>query len=157
MPETPKANQVNLRVTFEEEKAISDACEALGLNISNLVEIGVIQAVIDLGMTLLDDSAPRLKPGYLWPWEPKRPEGESAKARITAYLPAPIYPTVESAAWALRLSVPMFSIGSALRHVSLAKLINERRQKSEPAKFNAKLAKVAVPYDFDALAKTTRH
>jgi len=153
----PKATQVNLRCTYEEETAIEAACEVLGLTLSSLVELGLIQAVTDLGMTLLDDAAPRLKPGYVWPFAPKRPEGDSAKARITAYVPAAIYPTVESAAWALRLSLPMFAIGAALRQIALAKLINERRHKSEPAKFNVKLAKLTVPYEFDELVKSTRH
>jgi uncharacterized protein (DUF1778 family) len=159
MPEssTPKATQVNLRCTYEEETCLTSAAEALGVNQSQLVELGLIQAVVDIGMTLVDDAAPRLKPGYIWPWEPKRPEGESAKARVTAYVPAIVYPTIESAAWALRLSVPQFAIGATLRLVALAKLINERRHKTEPQKHNPRLVKVVVPYGFDELAKTTRH
>jgi len=153
----PKATQVNLRCTYEEEAAIEAACEVLGLTLSSLVELGLTQVVTDFGMMLMDDAAPRLKPGYVWPFAPKRPEGDSAKARITAYVPAAIYPTVEAAAWAVRLSIPMFAIGAALREIALAKLLNERRQKSEPAKFNSKLAKLTVPYAFDELVKSTRH
>lgn len=156
-PNSHRAEQVNLRCTYEEEAALQAGCDALGLSLSNLVEIGVLQSCIDLGMTLLDDAPPRLKPGYVWPFAPKRPEGESSKARITAYIIAPLYPTVAAAAWAVRLSAPLFGIGSALRQIALIKLTNERRQKSEPAKFNAKLAKVVVPYDFEDVVRSTRH
>lgn len=156
MAEADKAVQINLRCTFDEERALEAACAALRITQSQLVELALIQASTDLGLQLLDDTAPRLKPGYVWPWEPKRPDGESAKARFVAYVPALIYPTIESAAWAVRLSVPLYAIGAALRLVARAKLINERRQKTEPKKFNAALAKVDLPYDFDALAKTHR-
>jgi hypothetical protein len=156
-PHTPKAAQVNLRCTYEEEEAIASACEALGMSLSTLIEISVHQAVIDLGMTLLDEAAPRLKTGYVWPFAPRRPEGESSKARVTAYITAAVFPTLESAAWAVRLSTPLFCIGSTLRQIALAKLANERRQKSSPNTFNAKLAKVKVPYDFDGLVRSTRH
>lgn len=156
MADADKAVQINLRCTFEEERAIDAACAALRVTQSQLVELGLIQATFDLGLRLFDDAAPRLKVGYVWPWEPKRPEGESAKARLVSYVPAPVYPTVETAAWAIRLSVPLFAIGAALRQVALAKLINERRQKAEPKKFNSQLAKVELPYGFDAIAKTSR-
>lgn len=155
MPETKetKSIQVNLRCTYEEEEALRAACEAVPLTISRLVEIGVTQAVTDLGMALLDDAAPRLRPDYVWPFAPARPEGESAKTRLTAYIPADLYPTLETAAWAVRLSIPFFSIGAALREVALLKLMNERRK---PPKHNAALAKVALPYKFDDLVRTTR-
>jgi hypothetical protein len=156
MADVDKAVQVNLRCTFEEERAIEAACVALRITQSHLVELSLIQASADLGLRLFDDLAPRLKPGYVWPWEPKRPDGESAKARFVAYVHAPIFPTIESAAWAVRLSVPLFAIGSSLRQVALLKLMNERRQKAEPKKWNAALAKIEVPYGFDALAKTHR-
>lgn len=152
-----RAIQINLRCTYAEEDAIQAGSEALGLTLSNLVEIGLVQAVIDLGMLLLDDAPPRLKPGYVWPFAPQRPEGESAKARITAYVPAPLHPTVESAAWAVRLSLPMFAIGAALRHLALARLMNERRKKTEPAKYNEKLAALTLPYRFDEAVQSSRH
>lgn len=156
-----KAQQINLRCTYEEEACVEAAAVALGLTNSSVIELGLIQAVCDLGMTLLDDQAPRLRVGFVWPFEPKRPDGESAKTRITAYVAPAIYPAISSAAWAVRLSLPLFAIGAGLRFVAIARLVNERRgeakEASEKAKFNPKLAKVNVPYDFDSLVKNPRH
>lgn len=152
----PPAVQINLRPTFDEEGTIQQASAALLMTPSALIQLGLIQACTDLRMMLLDDEAPRLKPGFVWPFIPVRPEGASGKLRLTAYLQAALHPTVETAAWALRISVPMFAIGAALRLISLAKLVNERRAKSEPGKFNAQLAAVHVPYGFDEVAKAAK-
>lgn len=150
------ATQVNLRCTYEEEAALVAAAAALDLAVSYLVEAGGIQAALDLGGRLLDDAPPRLKPGFAWPWEPRRIEGESAKARITAYVGPTAAETVASAAWAVRLSTPLFLIGATLRLVAQLKLVNERRQKLEPGKYNEALAAVRLPYGFDELARTAK-
>jgi hypothetical protein len=153
-----QAHQINLRVTYEEEAAIHAACEALGsgLTQSGLVQLAVFQALTDLGMLLGDDAPPRLKPEYSYPFVPQRPDGESARARVTVYVVDFTYPTLVTAAWALRISVPMLVIGATLRYVALLRLINERRQRAEPKKYNPALAKLSVPYDFDELVRSTR-
>lgn len=156
MVEADRAVQINLRCTPEEGRAIKDASAALRITQSQLVELALIEACAELGMQLLDDTPPRLKPEFVWPWKPKRAAGVTARARVVAYVPAVLYPAFENAAWAVRLSVPLYAIGAALRLVARGKLINEWRQKSAPKKFSVELAKVLLPYEFDMLVKPQR-
>ncbi len=156
MSEPMKAVQVNIRWTFEEEATIVAAAEALGLATSAFIELSLYQASVDLGMLLLDGAAPRLKPGYSWPYTPMRSEGESSRSRQTVYVPAAVYPTIVTAAWAVHLSVPLFAIGSTLRQVAFLKLANEKWQRVDAQRFNPKLASIRLPYDFDEVAKSAR-
>jgi hypothetical protein len=146
------AQQVGVRCTLEEHDALCAAAEALNITLSSLLELGAVTAVTDLGVLLGTDTTPRIRPGFAWPFAPLRPEGSSSARRITPYIPAPYFRSVEAVAWALRLSVPHFLIGATLRYIALRRLDNDRRRKADPS-YSAAIAALKVPYGFDALVR----
>lgn len=142
-----ESKQMGVRCTFEEETCIRSAATALDVETSVLVELSMIDQCNALGMLVGSPTPPRLKPGYSWDFEPARADGDSAKTRLTVYASALLYPSFEAAAWTLRVSMPLFAIGSTLRYIAALKADNASRKTEKT--YNAALAKVTVPYDFD--------
>lgn len=148
---TAESKQLGIRCTFEEESCIREAAAALDVDVSTLLEVAMAQQCVDLGMALGDDTPPRLRPGFSWLFAPARGDGDSAKTRLTGYAGPLLYPTFESAAYALHVSVPLFAIGSTLRHIAILQAANAERRGEKT--HNAALAKVGVPYGFDELVR----
>jgi hypothetical protein len=145
------ARQISIRCTYAEETAITAASQAIDLPLSQLVEFAIIQACVDMGMLLGDDTRPRLRPDYVWPFAPARPDGESAQTRVAAYLSPHVKPTAEAAAWAVGQSLPNFAIGATLRYVALLRRLNHRRRRTP--RYNEALASLELPYGVDELVR----
>lgn len=135
--------QLGIRCTPEELKCIRAAATALAIETSVLVEIAMLDQCKDLRLVLGSPTVPRVSAGPAWDFVSAR---TGATGRITVYANPLVHPTFEAAAWALRVSVPVFAVGSSLQFIATLKSDNATRR--EEKTYNNALAKVDVPYGF---------
>ena len=148
---------LTMRCTFQEEECIQKAAEISDLPMSNFVVLTLVESLnLTLGMSVFDDTPPRLRVGYQWPFAPQRADGDSAKTRLNAYIPKFMIPAVAAAHFGVHLTLPAFTIGSALRGVAYLKIVNERNKKLKNDMYQPEYEKLVVPYGFEDIVRSAK-
>jgi len=124
-----------MQVTPEEYAAIDAAAASLDMQRSTLIQEGVVEAAHRLGF-YVDVNVPiRRRPP--WPDAPTRGE-ESASMRYCLSFSTTTFDLLKRAAAYAQVSIPLFTIGSALRYVANLKKSRPELKKLQAVKLPAR-------------------
>jgi uncharacterized protein (DUF1778 family) len=139
MEEVPVAHLIKtMQVTPEEYAVIDAAAAALDMQRSTLIQEGVVEAAHRLGFYVNVNVPIRRRP-QAWTDAPKRGE-ESASMRYCLSFSTTTFDLLQRAAAYAQVSIPIFTIGSALRYIANLK-------KSRPSV--KKLAALKLPAQYE--------
>ena len=105
-----------MQVTPEEYAAIDAAAASLDMQRSTLIQEGVVEAAHRFGFYVDVDVPIRRRP-QPWPDAPTRGE-ESASMRYCLSFSTTTFDLLKRAAAYAQVSIPLFTIGSALRYIA---------------------------------------
>jgi hypothetical protein len=105
-----------VHATIEEFNAINQACEALSMQRSQLVQEGVTEAAHKLGFYAGVDMPMKRRP-QTWTDAPERRE-ESASCRFSVSYSPTNYELLRSASEYVQASESLFAVGSTLRFIA---------------------------------------
>jgi hypothetical protein len=106
-----------IHATIEEFNCINQACEALSMQRSQLVQEGVTEAAHKLGFYAGVDELPMRRRPQTWTDAPNRRE-ESASARFSVSYSPTNYELLRTASEYVKASESLFAVGATLRFIA---------------------------------------